>query len=453
METQINIDILEIGNETNVGTIIEIFKEQNQIETENGIFHIKMVKLKEENYLINSILNNELSIKEFANEIRNKLKNSNNNQENLILYHGTTQFNYDKINYEKIFGQDNNSITFLTDNKNEAKEYARNKNKYINPNLTNEELKEKEKCIFEFKVPSWSIKQNESTEEYETEYQFHIKKITYETEHEDEYILEPTDESLINLELQSYSVEDKNKILNHFKKQQVRELFNDNGLIDLEKRIKEIENNNTIEELLDPKNKDMKELEKEIKDLKKDRYELQNSTILLYHGTSSEHNIIGNNGEGLKPTTKFTAKSLGVSLGAVYLTPKPDVAEQFGNFAYPSQDITIYAIRVKLGGNGKPNEKISPDKDNINYKKHYDYETYGNIKTNLSNSLIFGRSCCVKSKIPTYNIRDVSQIFLDKNKDNLIFYKPDNQNYDLYLKEQQKLDKCKTIKNSSKINR
>lgn len=125
--------------------------------------------------------NEEINDDEIFIQIKNLLIEENGNK-NITLYHGTDSKTFDKIKKENIFGHD--KISFLTLDKLEAKEYARNKAQYRN--IENGK-------ILKIIMPSWRVKYNDSTNEYETPYILENKN----------NIWTPTKESVLRVEKQN----------------------------------------------------------------------------------------------------------------------------------------------------------------------------------------------------------------------------------------------------------
>ena len=138
---------LEIGDFTNVGIIQDKYKDQYKI---NGIWYHKSIITSSESNKEESIIDN----------IINKLEKENG-KGFITLYHGTDIDSANKIERTGMFGHD--GISFLTKSKKEAKEYSINKAKY---------RKKKSDKVIELILPKYSIKKNNSTGEYETEYEF-----------------------------------------------------------------------------------------------------------------------------------------------------------------------------------------------------------------------------------------------------------------------------------------
>jgi hypothetical protein len=105
--------------------------------------------------------------------------------------------------------------------------------------------------------------------------------------------------------------------------------------------------------------------------LKNNKYNL----IELYHGTSSDNDIIGN---GLLTTN--------------------GLAKRFGSLAYPKDDIDVYKITV-------PVYFLKPDLDQIKNVRMWSNE---NIGETLADSALYGHGFCIKGNIPPYMIKKLS---------------------------------------------
>ena len=401
----------KINDETNVGTIVEIFPEQKQIETENGIFSTIRG--------INKINIEDLTIEEYSQRIKDKLINEYGSKK-INLYHGLDSENYKKIKFQEIFGHSDNSISFFTNKRKEAKEYAFNKSKYRNVEGEGEVLK--------FSVPKWAVYKNKATGEYETPYQFHIKEYTNVNDGAKEFVLEPTKESLINFE-----IKDNMKLIKSFQFKQIQSLFYEKKGINLAKEIDDrIDWGNITDE-------SVKEVKKYLKTLKSNIYDVQK--VIMYHGTSAKHNITE---EGLLKTTNSTKKSIQSQPGYVYLSMYSDSAKLFGEMGNPGEEVKIYAVEIDMYNNNK-NKNLVPDNDQLKNKRMNNHEL-DNIKNNLENSLIYGNGGRVKSNIENYKLRDVTNIV---NTKILKYQISEDKNYDIYLKNNKG---TKKIPNNVKIN-
>lgn len=134
----------------------------------------------------------------------------------------------------------------------------------------------------------------------------------------------------------------------------------------------------------EPTDSDIKFLNKYLKD---NKYNL----IELYHGTSSDNDIIGN---GLLTTKIKTKKSLQSTPGYVYLSVFKNMANEFGSLAYPKKDINVYKITV-------PVYFLESDLDQIKNVRLWSNE---NIGETLADSALYGHGFCIKGNIPPYMI-------------------------------------------------
>ena len=116
------------------------------------------------------------------------------------------------------------------------------------------------------------------------------------------------------------------------------------------------------------------------------------SYVLMYHGTSSEYDI---ESEGLKRTKLGTKKSIQSETGFVYLSVYPDMAKQFGQMAYPREQVNVYQVFVKI-------KYLKPDKDQLRNKRLYSDIS---VSDTLYNSIVYGRGARVKRDILPYEIK------------------------------------------------
>jgi len=194
-----------------------------------------------------------------------------------------------------------------------------------------EQIQNLKEQILKIEIEEEYCYKNEATGEYESPYQFHLQKF-YKDDgkgSEKEYFKAiPTDESIVNYELKNnYTEEERKEIINHFKFQQVKKLYNDQYLANIDEKIKEllkeIDLLNITASLSSSYLKKIKELQKYINERKKDKYDLiKDNKVIMYHGTSKKHNIVGNNGLGKTGTKKagITAGPIGyLTKGFVYL--------------------------------------------------------------------------------------------------------------------------------------
>lgn len=122
--------------------------------------------------------------------------------------------------------------------------------------------------------------------------------------------------------------------------------------------------------------------------------------VILYHGTSSEHDI---ENEGIRRTTKKTKKSLQSEPGYVYLSLYPEMARTFGEFAYPMKDVSVYAVEVPL-------YSLLPDKDQLRNKRSWSDGEMDKLGNSLAESLFFGQGARIKGDIEPYAVRNITQI-------------------------------------------
>lgn len=135
----------------------------------------------------------------------------------------------------------------------------------------------------------------------------------------------------------------------------------------------------------DPNKKDIKEFSQFLRNHK-------DSYILLYHGTSTKHNILS---EGLLRTNKKRRNSYQSESGYVYLSVFPSSARMFGELAYPHNAVCVYCVRIKI-------EEILADKDQLRNKRIFGGFNIGNT---LAESLIFGHGARVKRDLLPYELR------------------------------------------------
>jgi hypothetical protein len=114
--------------------------------------------------------------------------------------------------------------------------------------------------------------------------------------------------------------------------------------------------------------------------------------IELYHGTSSDHNILD---DGLLTTKLSTKKSMQSEIGYVYLSVFDSMAKTFGSFAYPKNDISVYKITV-------PVYFLEPDLDQLRNQRYY---AGNNVNNTLAESALFGHGFRIKGNIPPYMIK------------------------------------------------
>lgn len=133
-----------------------------------------------------------------------------------------------------------------------------------------------------------------------------------------------------------------------------------------------------------PSRKDLNEMNRWLKNN-------PNTLIRLYHGTSTNHNILE---QGIKKTSAKNVNSLSSSFGYVYLSPFESTAKMFGELGNPYGNI-VYTVDV-------PIRLLKPDKDQLFNKRNV--EDSNDIRITLADSIVYGRSVCVKGNIPPYMI-------------------------------------------------
>lgn len=122
--------------------------------------------------------------------------------------------------------------------------------------------------------------------------------------------------------------------------------------------------------------------------------ENRNKVVRLYHATDEKIPILK---EGLKPTGKKTATSLGTSFGRVSLGYDPRQVIAFPDLGYPyAKKINIYAVEI-------PIRNLIPDTDQLRNRRLYGGKQ--DIGNSLAESLIYGHGAQVKGKIPSSQIR------------------------------------------------
>lgn len=147
--------VLKEGDLSNIGIIQDVYKDQYKI---NGVWYHKRIVTPVDSS------NKEFKEQAEVNEIISKLEEERG-KGFITLYHGTDSKSYESIDKKGIFGKDE-TISFLTSNKKEAKEYSVNKAKYRGVNGGN---------VLEMTIPKWSVQRNRATGEYETELTFENK--------------------------------------------------------------------------------------------------------------------------------------------------------------------------------------------------------------------------------------------------------------------------------------
>ena len=124
--------------------------------------------------------------------------------------------------------------------------------------------------------------------------------------------------------------------------------------------------------------------------LKQNKFNL----IELYHGTSSENNIMNN---GLLTTKKKTKRSLSSSTGFVYISVFKEMAKTFGKMSYPKEKISVYKITV-------PVFFLKPDKDQLRNQRLY---AKRDVIDSLAESALYGHGFRIKGDIPPYMIKKI----------------------------------------------
>ncbi|KAB7891453.1 hypothetical protein [Poseidonibacter ostreae] len=118
-------------------------------------------------------------------------------------------------------------------------------------------------------------------------------------------------------------------------------------------------------------------------------------SVILFHGTSSEYNI---KEDGIKKTTARTRKSIQTTLGYVYASVFKELAQIFGEMANPHNEISVYAIKVKV-------KDLKADLDQLTNKRRWGENE--NIGNTLADSLVFGRGARIKRNIEDYEVREI----------------------------------------------
>ncbi len=125
--------------------------------------------------------------------------------------------------------------------------------------------------------------------------------------------------------------------------------------------------------------------------------------VILYHGTSSEHDI---ENVGIRKTTAKSKKSLQSQVGFVYLSLYPSMAKQFGEMAYSGKSISVYAVEVPLN-------QLKADLDQIRNKRLWSDGKLDHIGNSLAESLIYGSGARIKRNVEPYEVRDITQLLKD----------------------------------------
>lgn len=135
--------------------------------------------------------------------------------------------------------------------------------------------------------------------------------------------------------------------------------------------------------------------EKDIKALNQWLLRHRDDYVRLYHGTSSRIPV---KEKGLLKTSRRTKKSLQSQTGYVYLSVFPGMARTFGEIAYPHDDVTVYAVDIKI-------RELLADKDQLANKRMWAGVDCGDT---LADSLIYGHGARVKRNINPWEIKETS---------------------------------------------
>ena len=135
--------------------------------------------------------------------------------------------------------------------------------------------------------------------------------------------------------------------------------------------------------------------EKEIQQFNKWLCAHSNDYVRLYHGTASKFDIMH---QGLLKTTSKRRNSYQSASGYVCLSIYPSSARTFGELAYPNQDVTVYAVDIKI-------RELCPDKDQLFNKRRYGSGDFDFLKDTLAESLIFGHGARVRRVIRPWEIK------------------------------------------------
>ena len=117
--------------------------------------------------------------------------------------------------------------------------------------------------------------------------------------------------------------------------------------------------------------------------------------VRLYHGTSSELPITD---KGLLKTSVKRKRSLQSEPVFVYLSIFPTTARTFGEFGYPRESVTVYAVDVKVS-------ELKPDTDQLKNKRMWCRDIAPDIRDTLGDSLAFGHGARIKRDILPYEIK------------------------------------------------
>lgn len=134
--------------------------------------------------------------------------------------------------------------------------------------------------------------------------------------------------------------------------------------------------------------------ESDIERFKKWLFRHRDDYVRLYHGTSSSIPV---KEEGLKRTSAKTKKSMQSETGYVYLSVYPDSARTFGEIAYPYDEVTVYAVDIKI-------RQMKADKDQLRNRRMWDPSLRG-VGDSLAESLVYGHGARVGRDILPYEIK------------------------------------------------
>lgn len=115
-------------------------------------------------------------------------------------------------------------------------------------------------------------------------------------------------------------------------------------------------------------------------------------SIVLYHGTNPNHDIMG---EGLLKTSSKRRLSYQSTAGFVYLAIFPDTAKLYSDIGYGISNSQVYEVTI-------PIEYLTPDKDNLANKR---VVIGDDVQYTLADSLVFAHSFAIKGNIPPYMIK------------------------------------------------
>ena len=135
---------------------------------------------------------------------------------------------------------------------------------------------------------------------------------------------------------------------------------------------------------------------KEIAEFNKWLKKNRDTYVRLYHGTSSKIPVLQ---EGLKPTSRKTAKSLQSGSGFVYLSVYPSMSKQYADLAYSSD--VYHGVHSEVYAVDIPVKELKPDKDNLSNKRMYGLPELGG---SLGESLAVAHSVSVPRAILPYEL-------------------------------------------------